>query len=40
MEDAKKSGEAVKAPVEVKASRNSDTAPVVKVELPRNSGDN
>ncbi len=39
VEDAKKSGEAVKAPVEVKASRNSDTAPVVKVELPRNSGD-
>ena len=39
IEDAKKSGEAVKAPVEVEASRNSDTAPVVKVELPRNSGD-
>ena len=39
IEDAKKSGEAVKAPVEVDASRNSDTAPVVKVELPRNSGD-
>jgi len=39
VEDAKKNGEAVKAPVEVKASRNSDTAPVVKVELPRNSGE-
>ena len=39
IEDAKKSGEAVKAPVEVEASRNSDTAPTVKVELPRNSGD-
>ena len=39
VEDAKKSGEAVKAPVEVEATRNSDTAPVVKVELPRSSGD-
>ena len=39
IEDAKKSGEAVKAPVEVEASRNSDTAPTVKVELPKNSGD-
>ena len=39
IEDAKKSGEAVKAPVEVEASRNSDTAPVVKVELPKNSGE-
>ena len=39
VEDAKKNGEAVKAPVEVKATRDSNTAPVVKVELPRNSGD-
>ena len=39
VEDAKKSGEAVKAPVEVEATRNSDTAPTVKIELPRNSGD-
>ena len=39
IEDAKKSGEAVKAPVEVKASRDSSTAPTVKVELPKNSGD-
>ena len=39
VEDAKKSGEAVKAPVEVKASRDSNTAPTVKIELPRNSGD-
>ena len=39
VEDAKKSGEAVKAPVEVKATRNSDTAPTVKIELPKNSGD-
>ena len=39
VEDAKKNGEAVKAPVEVEASRNSSTAPTVKVELPRNSGE-
>lgn len=39
VEDAKKSGEAVKAPVEVKSTRDSDTAPTVKIELPRNSGD-
>ena len=39
VEDAKKSGEAVKAPVEVEATRNSNTAPVVKVELPGNSGE-
>lgn len=38
VENAKKSGEAVKAPVEVEASRNSGTAPTVKVELPQNSG--
>ena len=39
VEDAKKSGEAVKAPVEVEASRDSSTAPSVKIELPRNSGE-
>ena len=39
IEDAKKSGEPVKAPVEVKASRDSSTAPTVKVELPKNSVD-
>ena len=39
IEDAKRNGEAVKAPVEVKATRNSSTAPTVKVELPRNSGE-
>ena len=39
VEDAKKNGEAVKAPVEVKATRDSSTAPTVKVELPRNSGE-
>ncbi|MEQ2847935.1 S-layer homology domain-containing protein, partial [Agathobaculum butyriciproducens] len=39
IEDAKRNGEPVKAPVEVKATRDSDTAPTVKIELPRNSGD-
>ena len=39
IEDAKKNGEAVKAPVEVEATKNSSIAPVVKVELPRNSGE-
>lgn len=39
IEDAKKSGEAVKAPVEVEATRNSDTAPTVKVELPKGAGE-
>ena len=39
VEDAKKSGEAVKAPVEVKATRNSNTAPTVKVELPKGAGE-
>ena len=39
VEDAKKNGEAVKAPVEVKASRDSSTAPTVKVELPKGAGE-
>ena len=39
IEDAKKSGEPVKAPVEVKASRDSNTAPTVKVELPKGAGE-
>ena len=39
IEDAKKSGEAVKAPVEVEASRDSGTAPTVKVELPKGAGE-
>ena len=39
IEDAKRNGEPVKAPVEVKATRDSSTAPTVKIELPRNSGD-
>ena len=38
IENAKKNGKAVKAPVEVEASRNSGAAPTVKVELPQNSG--
>ena len=36
VEDAKKSGEAVKVPTEVKAGENSNSAPIVKVELPKN----
>ena len=39
IEDAKKNGEAVKVPVEVEASRNSSTAPTVKVELPKGTGE-
>ena len=39
IEDAKRNGEPVKAPVEVKATRDSNTAPTVKIELPRNSGE-
>ena len=39
IEDAKKNGEAVKAPVEVEATKNSSTAPVVKVELPKGTGE-
>jgi len=39
VEDAKKNGEAVKASVEVEASRDSNTAPTVKVELPKNAGE-
>lgn len=39
VEDAKRNGEPVTAPVEVEASRNSNTAPTVKVELPKNAGE-
>ena len=39
IENAKKNGEAVKAPVEVEAARNSGAAPTVKVELPKNAGE-
>ena len=38
IEDAKKNGEAVTAPVQVEATRDSSTAPTVKVELPKNAG--
>ena len=39
IEDAKKNGEAVTAPVEVKATRNSSTAPTVSIELPKGAGE-
>ena len=39
IETAKRNGEPVTAPVEVKATRDSSIAPTVKIELPRNSGD-
>lgn len=39
IEDAKRNGEPVKAPVEVKASRNSNTAPTVKIDLPKGTGE-
>lgn len=39
LEDAKKNGEAVKAPVEVEAARNSSTAPTVSIELPKGTGE-
>ena len=39
IETAKRNGEPVKAPVEVKATRDSDTAPTVKVELPKGAGE-
>ena len=39
IETAKRNGEPVKAPVEVKASHNSNTAPTVKVELPKGTGE-
>ena len=39
VEDAKKNGEPVTAPVEVKATRDSSTAPTVKVELPKGAGE-
>ena len=39
VEDAKKNGEAVKAPVEVEASRNSNAAPTVSIELPKGAGE-
>ncbi len=39
VETAKRNGEAVKAPVEVEATRDSSTAPTVKVELPKGAGE-
>lgn len=39
VEDAKKSGEAVKVPVEVKAGEDGNSAPTVRVELPENAGE-
>ena len=39
VEDAKKAGEAVKVPTEVKAGEDSNSAPTVKVELPKATGE-
>ena len=39
IEDAKKNDEAVKALVEVEASRDSNTAPTVSIELPKGAGE-
>ena len=39
IEDAKNSGEAVKVPTEVKAGKNPNSAPTVKIDLPRNAGE-
>ena len=39
IETAKRNGEPVTAPVEVKATRDSSTAPTVKIDLPANSGE-
>ena len=39
IETAKRNGEPVTAPVEVEASRDSNTAPTVKVELPKGAGE-
>ena len=39
IEDVKKNGEPVKAPVEVEATRNSNTAPVVNIEVPKSAGE-
>lgn len=37
--ETKKDGEPVKAPVEVEATRNSNTAPVVNIEVPKSAGE-
>ena len=39
VDEAKKNDEAVTVPVDIKATEDSQTAPTVKVELPKNSGE-
>lgn len=39
LSDAKKSGEAVKIPTGVKAGEDSNSAPMVKIDLPKNAGE-
>ena len=39
VEEAKKSNETIKLPTEVKASKSSNSAPTVKIELPKNAGE-
>ena len=39
VEDAKKSGEAVKVPAEVKAGESSNSAPTVDIDLPKGAGE-
>ena len=39
VEDAKKSGEAVKVPAEVKAGERSNSAPTVDIDLPKGAGE-
>ena len=39
IEDAKRNGEPVTAPVQVEATRNSNTAPVVNIEVPKSAGE-
>ena len=39
VETAKKNGEPVKAPVQVEATRNSNTAPVVNIGVPKSAGE-
>ena len=39
IEDAKKKDEPVRAPIEVEAGKDSNSAPTVKIELPKNAGE-
>lgn len=39
IEDAKKSGDAVKVPTEVKSAKDSNSAPTIKITLPKNAGE-